>query len=222
MRDRAALPRRARLALLAPVILVVLLAAACSNRPYTRETVESDLQREVHLSAAQAECLTQQLEAQIPPDQLSSHTDPNDLELEQFRGVVQYAVVACSGAPYNAAVVAPGLMHHAGLTPATATCVARNVGELVGAGNVTSAQFEAALLDATAVCASPVGHYNRAAAHAAVSAIGYAYYAPCLAALFQPRAVAPSLDTLTTAVGKCLAPKSTTTTTVSTAPPTTA
>jgi hypothetical protein len=206
MRNRALPPW------LAVVALVALLAAACNNPAYTRATVESDLQREVHLSPAQADCLTQQLEAQITPDQLSSHTEPSDLERQQFRGALQYALVACSGAPYNATAVAQELVQHAGLTEADAACVARHVGDDVGAGNVTSAEFEAALLRATAVCASPSSPYSRAAAKAAVSSIGYANYADCLAALFEPRAVAPSLAALTTGVGKCLAPPSTTTT----------
>jgi hypothetical protein len=216
MRTRAAAPRLALLTLLS------LLVASCNNPVYTSATVESDLQREVHLTSAQADCLTQQLEAQILPDQLSSHTDPNDVEREQFRGIVQYAIVACSGSPYNAAVVAQGLVQHAGMTPATATCVAKNVGELVGAGNVASAQWVVALLHATAACASP-SQYNRAAARAALSAIGYGDvgytdFGPCLAALFEPRRVARSLAVLTAGVGHCLASQSKQSTTTTTAP----
>jgi hypothetical protein len=217
-----AMRRRSAAAQLALVVLVVLLTTSCNNPSYTSATVESDLQREVHLTAAQADCLTRQLDAQIAPDQLGSHTEPNDVEREQFRGIVQYAIVACSGTPYDAAVVARGLVQHAGMTQATATCVANNVGQLVGVGNVSSAQWIAALLHATAVCASPA-QYNRAAARTALSAIGYGDvgytdYGPCLATLFAPRPVARSLVVLTAGVGRCLAPQSTQSTTTTSAP----
>ncbi len=107
------------------VVGLALVAAACSNPTYSRNSVERDLRDQSGLSADQARCVTRRLEDTIGVERLGARDDPTTREREKLRAALVFAALACGPRPYDADAAARVLRTKVRVPPSYADCLAR-------------------------------------------------------------------------------------------------
>jgi hypothetical protein len=136
-------------------------ATACAGTEYDRDAIEQDLRDDSGLSASQAHCLTRRLEDSIRVSRLGARDDPTSGERDKLHGALVFAIVACSGAPYDRDAVAPDLAETANLGRARADCLLASIEtdvppvELEASDNLDRERVQevrAAIVDATLAC----------------------------------------------------------------------
>ncbi|MCU1426758.1 MAG: hypothetical protein JWL83_758, partial [Actinomycetia bacterium] len=146
------------------VAVLVLGLGGCNNPTYKRSTVEHDLVNDTGLSASQADCFAVGLERSIGVDRLSARTAPSARDREKAGAALIFAIVACSGAPYDRAKIERALQVQAKLSATFAKCLAEGVEKRVGSdqlaakGNLSGTaqtKIEDAIVLATIACAPP-------------------------------------------------------------------
>jgi hypothetical protein len=148
------------------VVGFALVAAACNNPTYSRNTVERDLRDESGLTPAQAECVAMRLEETIGVERLGARDEPTTREREKLHAALVFAALACGSQPYDPQAAARVLRDKARMPPAYADCLAREFpngveGPLPDAsvawrGSHVRA-LQVAILDATIECAQARG-----------------------------------------------------------------
>jgi hypothetical protein len=153
---------------LRPVVVVALalFAAACNNPSYNRSTVQRDLERDTGLSASQAECVTERLEATIGVRRLGARDEPTPLERDKTHAAVVYAILACSGSPFDSGSVAQALTAKAEVPAAEAECLVREVPKRIPEDELASATanvnaVRGAVFDATLECGGSLDDARR-------------------------------------------------------------
>jgi hypothetical protein len=138
-----------------------LLAAACNNTGYSRATVVEDLRAQTQLTDAQADCLSKRLEQVIDVRRLGARDEPTPFERVEFRAALLYAIVACSGAPYDRDRVATALNEELDIPFAESECITRAVEQRVkpdtlarddNLSNARVAEIRAAIVEASLAC----------------------------------------------------------------------
>jgi hypothetical protein len=72
----------------APLCAGALLLSACAQSGYSASKLQRELQR-AGLTAAQATCVTTELENSIDPNKLGSYSDPNPTEVNEARAALK-------------------------------------------------------------------------------------------------------------------------------------
>jgi hypothetical protein len=107
-------------------------ASACSNPTYSRSTVEHELENSAGLSHSQASCLAQRLEKTVGADVLGARTVPTPRLRNKAHAALVFAIVACSGAPYDRAKIEHSLQTAARTSAAHAACITAQAERAVG------------------------------------------------------------------------------------------
>jgi hypothetical protein len=148
-------------------LTLVLVGGACNNPTYNRDTIEHDLERETKLTASQATCLAQRLEQTIGEQRLGARDLPTAHEREKLHAAVVFAIVACSGAPYDRARVVHALEREARMPSDQAPCLVREIERrvpprrLAAPGNLANparTTILSAIADATITCSDNPAH----------------------------------------------------------------
>jgi hypothetical protein len=107
---------------------LALIAVACNNPTYSRDTIERALRNDSGLSAAQAECVARRLEDTIGVERLGARDEPTTREKEKLHAALVFAALACGPRPYDAAAAAKTLREKGRMPPTYADCIAREFG----------------------------------------------------------------------------------------------
>ena len=144
-------------------LTLLLVAAACNNPTYDRDTIEHDLEHETDLTASQAACVARRLEQTIGEQRLGARDVPTAHEREKLHAAVVFAIVACSGPPYDRARIVRALERDAKIASERAPCLVREIERrvpsrrLAANGNLadpTRTTILSAIADATITCSN--------------------------------------------------------------------
>jgi hypothetical protein len=144
-------------------LTLVLVATACNNPTYDRDAIEHDLEHETDLTASQAGCVARRLEQTIGEQRLGARDVPTAHEREKLHAAVVFAIVACSGSPYDRARIVRALERDAKIASEQAPCLVREIERrvpprrLAANGNLadpTRTTILSAIADATIRCSN--------------------------------------------------------------------